>query len=81
MNVKYFFQRYLLFMAPDNTLQDCDGIVEGSAIDSEIIQDYKKGNQMHLQMNPNKTSKKVPACPIWLKLGFSVVGSLGGVLP
>jgi hypothetical protein len=46
-------------MAPDNTLQDCDGIAEGSAIDSEIIQDYKKGNQMHLQMNPNKTSKKV----------------------
>ena len=46
-------------MAPDNTLQDCDGIAEGSAIDSEIIQDYKKGNQMHLQMNPSKISKKV----------------------
>ena len=46
-------------MAPDNTLQDCDVIAEGSAIDSDIIQDYKKGNQMHLQMNPNKTSKKV----------------------
>jgi len=46
-------------MAPDNTLQDCDGIADGSAIDSDIIQDYKKGNQMHLQMNPNKTGKKV----------------------
>ena len=53
------FQRYLLFLAGDNTLQDCDGIAEGSAIDSEIIQDYKKGNQKHLQLNPNKTSKKV----------------------
>jgi hypothetical protein len=46
-------------LAADNTLQDCDGIAEGSAIDSEIIQDYKKGNQKHLQLNPNKTSKKV----------------------
>ena len=46
-------------MAPDNTLQDCDVVAEGSAIDSEIIQDYKKGNQKHLQLNPNKTSKKV----------------------
>jgi hypothetical protein len=54
-----YFQRYLLFLAADNTLQDCDGIAEGSAIDSEIIQDYKKGNQKHLQLNPNKTSKKV----------------------
>jgi hypothetical protein len=49
-------------MAPDNTLQDCDVVAEGSAIDSEIIQDYKKGNQKHLQLNPNKTSKKVKKC-------------------
>jgi hypothetical protein len=38
LTYKSIFQRYLLFMAPDNTLQDCDGVAEGSAIDSEIIQ-------------------------------------------
>jgi hypothetical protein len=48
----------LLFLAPDNTLRDCDGIVEGSAIDSEIVQDYKKGNQKYLQMNPSKSAGK-----------------------
>ncbi|CAB4056548.1 IVNS1ABP [Lepeophtheirus salmonis] len=35
---------YLLFIAEDNTLQDCDLIGEDSQINSERIQDYKKSN-------------------------------------
>jgi len=57
------FQRYLLFLAADNTLQDCDTIADGTALDSEIIQDYKKGNLKHLQLNPSQGGEKVTSQP------------------
>lgn len=40
-------------MAADNTLQDCEVIEQGSANDSDFIQDYKKSNQ-HLTQKANK---------------------------
>eukprot|EP00096_Caligus_rogercresseyi_P001144 TRINITY_DN1179_c0_g1_i1.p1 TRINITY_DN1179_c0_g1~~TRINITY_DN1179_c0_g1_i1.p1 ORF type:complete len:564 (+),score=160.24 TRINITY_DN1179_c0_g1_i1:20-1711(+) len=36
---------YLLFIAEDNTLQDCELIGDDSQINSERIQDYKKSSQ------------------------------------
>ena len=51
------FQRHLLFMGTDNTLQDCEGIEQGSVNDSDVIQDYKKGNQHLVQ----KSTKRVRA--------------------
>lgn len=47
-------KKHLLYMAKDNTLQDCEEIEEGSANDSEIIQDYKKNNKL-----PKNQGKKV----------------------
>ena len=38
-------KKHLLYLGKDNTLEDCDGIEEGSAKDSDIVQDYKKVNQ------------------------------------
>ena len=36
-------------MSKDNTLQDCTEVEEGSEHDSDLIQDYKKSNQQHLE--------------------------------
>lgn len=47
-------KKHLLYLGKNNTMQDCDGIEEGSANDSDIIKDYKKVNQ---QMP--KSGKKV----------------------
>ena len=35
----------LLIMSKDNSLKDCKEVEDGSAQDSELIQDYKKSNQ------------------------------------
>ena len=44
-------QPTMLIMNPsDNSLRDCQEVEEGSAQDSEIIQDYKKNNQ-HFEKN------------------------------
>ena len=49
-------KKHLLFLDKDNWLEDCQSIEEGSAKDSEIIQDYKKTNQ---QQQGQKQEKKV----------------------
>lgn len=33
---------YLLYLALDNSLQDCSSLPTGDASDTEIVQDYKK---------------------------------------
>ena len=35
----------LLIMSKNNSLKDCKDVEEGSAQDSDLIQDYKKSNQ------------------------------------
>ena len=35
----------LLIMSKNNSLKDCKEVEEGSAQDSDLIQDYKKSNQ------------------------------------
>ena len=44
-------------MASDNALQDCQAIEQGSINDSDVIQDYKKGNQ-HLKPRENKKRRQ-----------------------
>ncbi len=52
-------KKHLLFLDKGNSLEDCQSIEEGSAKDSEIIQDYKKNNQHH---QLSKQEKKVLFC-------------------
>ena len=47
-------RQHLLYMGRENRLEDCNSIEEGSANDSEIIQDYKKVNQAKVH---NKKTK------------------------
>jgi len=49
---------HLLFLSSDHALDDCEVIAEGSANDSEIVQDYKQTNAQQAQAKA--ASKKVP---------------------
>ena len=51
-------RQHLLYMGRENRLEDCNSIEEGSANDSEIIQDYKKVNQAKVHNKKTKVRTK-----------------------
>lgn len=46
---------FMLYLAIDNSLQDCSSLPSGDVCDTEIVQDYKK---MSLKNNTNNKNKK-----------------------
>lgn len=38
----FSFQTHLLYLAMDNSLQDCSELPSGDVSESDIVQDYKK---------------------------------------
>ena len=63
-------KNHLLYLGSDNTLEDCEEIEEGSANDSEIVQDYKKSNQQI-----PKQAKKVSKIMIGITISRIFIGS------
>lgn len=53
---------HLLYLALDNTLQDCQDLPNSDLSDSEIVQDYKKMSQRHGKA-PSVKTKKLPLQP------------------
>lgn len=63
LNDEFVFQTHLLYLALDNTLQDCSDLPSSDFSDSEIVQDYKKLSKKHaVPLNSNK-QRKVPLQP------------------
>lgn len=48
---------YMLYLAIDNSLQDCSSLPTGDVSDSDLVQDYKKMSMKSLQ-NANSKSKR-----------------------
>ena len=59
----FFFQTHLLYLALDNTLQDCTDLPNSDLSDSEIVQDYKKMSKKHGMTPSSGKSRKVPLQP------------------
>lgn len=49
----------LLIMSSDHSLKDCKDVSEGSAMDSDLILDYKKSNQHFEKPNTKKISRRI----------------------
>ncbi|KAF2892512.1 hypothetical protein ILUMI_13656 [Ignelater luminosus] len=47
---------FMLYLAIDNSLQDCSGLPSGDISDTEIVQDYKKMSSKNIQ--PNSKNKR-----------------------
>lgn len=47
---------FMLYLAIDNSLQDCSGLPSGDISDTEIVQDYKKMSSKNVQ--PNSKNKR-----------------------
>ncbi|KAL0270414.1 UNVERIFIED_CONTAM: hypothetical protein PYX00_007832 [Menopon gallinae] len=60
---KLAFQTHLLYLALDNTLQDCSDLPSSDLSDSEIVQDYKKMSKKHGAVSSTGTKRKVPLQP------------------
>lgn len=48
---------FMLYLAIDNSLQDCLSLPSGDISDTEIVQDYKKMSQKTIQTNPKAKRK------------------------
>lgn len=53
---------YMLYLAIDNSLQDCSSLPTGDVSDSDLVQDYKKMSMKSLQ-NTNTKKRKVLGQP------------------
>ncbi|KAL1115136.1 hypothetical protein AAG570_007167 [Ranatra chinensis] len=49
---------HLLYLAMDNSLQDCTELPAGDASDTEIVQDYKRMSKSTQQANKKKSGRK-----------------------
>ncbi|KAF5291930.1 hypothetical protein FQA39_LY14162 [Lamprigera yunnana] len=54
---------FMLYLAIDNSLQDCSGLPSGDISDTEIVQDYKKMSSKTLQPN-SKNKRKCLSQPV-----------------
>lgn len=52
-----------MYLALDNTLQDCSELPNSDLCDSEIVQDYKKMSKKHGTVTAVGKHKKVPLQP------------------
>lgn len=60
---RFAFQTHLLYLALDNTLQDCSDLPNSDLSDSEIVQDYKKMSKKHGIISAAGSKRKVPLQP------------------
>lgn len=54
---------FMLYLAIDNSLQDCSGLPSGDISDTEIVQDYKKMSSKTVQPN-SKNKRKFLSQPV-----------------
>ncbi|KAK5647250.1 hypothetical protein RI129_002142 [Pyrocoelia pectoralis] len=54
---------FMLYLAIDNSLQDCSGLPSGDISDTEIVQDYKKMSSKAIQPN-SKNKRKFLSQPV-----------------
>uniref|UniRef100_A0A1B6DBP3 Kelch-like protein diablo n=1 Tax=Clastoptera arizonana TaxID=38151 RepID=A0A1B6DBP3_9HEMI len=54
---------HLLYLALDNSLQDCAELPSGDISDTEIVQDYKKMSKKCINPNTQKQRRKAPMQP------------------
>ncbi|XP_014227552.1 influenza virus NS1A-binding protein homolog [Trichogramma pretiosum] len=70
-------KKHLLYLALDNSLQDCSEIPSGDSTETDLVIDYKKLSHKTFTLNKNKSTKKLnPASPRVIILNRDTIESL-----